>query len=414
MKYREVTLTWRPRPETLGGRRARRGGRYAAYIPEAIADLDPALPSSLLPLVLGAEEAVHSIGEGVPESLNLEVLARQLLRAESVASSRIEGHLISHRRLAKASFGVVADVNAQAVLGNIAGMERALALANEPRVFTTADLQAVHRAMFEGTRDDRIAGVVRAEQNWIGGEASSPLDAEFVPPPPEEVTALLDDLSAFVSRDDLPPVLQAAIAHVQFETIHPFHDGNGRVGRALIHVVLRRRGVAGRILPPVSLVLAARADDYVRGLTSFRYRDEEDWYELFSRALDEAAHASAAFAEQVVGLQERWREVAGRPRRGSATAKLIEQLPSHPIVNLQTAMALTGASDEAVRLALNRLEVARVLRQTTVGRRNRAFECVGLFALLDELERSVGPRGRTPAPTADDATLLLPIARRPP
>ncbi|MGH3032321.1 MAG: Fic family protein, partial [Gaiellaceae bacterium] len=252
---------------------------------------------------------------------------------------------------------------------------------------------------FEGTREDRIAGLVRTEQNWIGGEASSPLDAEFVPPPPEEVPALLDDLSAFVSRDDLPPVIQAAVAHVQFETIHPFYDGNGRVGRALIHVVLRRRGVAGRILPPVSLVLAARAGDYVRGLTSFRYRTEEDWYELFGRALDEAAGASTAFADQVVELQERWREAAGRPRRGSAAAKLIERLPSHPIVNLPTAMALTRASDEAVRLALNRLEAAGVLRQTTLGRRNRAFECVGLFALLDELERGVAPNGLAPAPT---------------
>ncbi len=398
MKYREVTAQWRPRPEALGGRRARRGGSYTAYVPAPVADLDPALPSSLLPLVVGAEAAVRSIQERAG-SLALEVLARQLLRAEAVASSRIEGHLISHRRLAKAAFGGAADVNAQAVLGNIAGMERALELAVEPRVFSTGDLQAVHRAMFEGTREDRIAGLVRTEQNWIGGEASSPLDAEFVPPPPEEVPALLDDLSAFVSRDDLPPVIQAAVAHVQFETIHPFYDGNGRVGRALIHVVLRRRGVAGRILPPVSLVLAARAGDYVRGLTSFRYRAEEDWYELFGRALDEAAGASTAFAEQVVELQERWREAAGRPRRGSAAAKLIERLPSHPIVNQPTAMALTGASDEAVRLALNRLEAAGVLRQTTLGRRNRAFECVGLFALLDELERGVAPNGLAPAPT---------------
>jgi Fic family protein len=399
MKYREVALQWKPRREALGGRRARRGGEYTAYVPECVADLDPALPSSLLPLVLGAEDAVRSIQERLPGSLNLEVLARQLLRAEAVASSRIEGHLISHRRLAKAAFGGAADVNAQAVLGNIAGMERALALAVEPRVFMTADLLAVHRAMLEGTRDDRIAGLVRTEQNWIGGEASSPLDAEFVPPPPEEMSALLDDLCGFVSRDDLPPVIQAAIAHVQFETIHPFYDGNGRVGRALIHVVLRRRGVASRMLPPVSLVLAARADDYVKGLTSFRYHDEEDWYELFGSALGEAARASTAFADQIVELQERWRETAGRPRRGSAAAKLIEQLPSHPIVNLQTAMALTGASDEAVRLALNRLEAAGVIRQTTLGRRNRAFECVGLFALLDELERSVSPRGRVPAPT---------------
>ena len=399
MGYREVTLRWTPRPEILGERRARRGGSYKAYVPDPVAQVDPALPSSLLPLVLGAEEAARAIAEGVPDSLNLETLARQLLQAESVASSRIEGHLISHRRLAKAAFTGASDVNAQAVLGNISGMERAIAVARRPRVLTTPDLQAIHRAMFEGTGDERRAGLIRTEQNWIGGEASSPIEAEFVPPPADDVPALLGDLCAFCSRDDLPPVLQAAIAHVQFETIHPFHDGNGRVGRALIHIVLRRRGVTGRILPPMSLVLAARADDYVKGLTSFRYGNEDDWYELFSRALGEAARASSEFAAHVIELQERWRNAAGRPRRGSAAARLIEGLPSHPIVNLRTAMTLTRASDEAARLALNRLEAAGILRQTTVGRRNRAFECVGLFALLDQLERRLGPGGRTPAQT---------------
>src|SRR5689334_14356237 len=121
MKYREVTVQWPSRPEALGGRRARGGGTYTAYVPEPVADLDPVLPSSVLPAVLGAEAAVRSIQEASRGSLNLEVLARQLLRAEAVASSRIEGHLISHRRLAKAAFGGATDLNAQAVLGNIAG-----------------------------------------------------------------------------------------------------------------------------------------------------------------------------------------------------------------------------------------------------------------------------------------------------
>lgn len=356
------------------------------------------MAASLVRLVAEAEEACRRVDAELNESLNLEALARQLLRAESVASSRIEGLVVSHRRLAKADFvGGESDVTAQFVLQNIRGMEHALELATQVPKLTAGSFCEIHRAMFAGTRDDQLAGVVRNQQNWIGGDASSPARAEFVPPPPDEVLPLLDDLAAFANRADLPAVLQAAIVHAQFETIHPFADGNGRVGRALIHVVLRRRGAITGFLPPVSLALAGQADAYVKGLTSFRYGREDDWYELFADAVERSAEASERFAEQVVGLVERWREQAGRPRAGSAAARLIEALPAHPIVNLRTAMALTGASDEAVLRAFRRLEEAGVVRQTSVGRRNRAFECVGLFALMDEFERSLGPTDRTPA-----------------
>jgi len=216
---------------------------------------------------------------------------------------------------------------------------------------------------------------------------------------PKVLDALLTDLAAFCNRTDLSPVLQAAIAHAQFETIHPFWDGNGRVGRALIHVILRRRGLVKRFLPPVSLVLAANADSYVKGLTSYRYGDESDWYELFTDALHSAAVESVAFGERVAELQDRWREQAGNPRRGSAAAALIDALPSHPVVNLRAAVEITGASEPAVLRAFGRLEQAGVLRQTTIGRRNRAFECVGLFSLMDDFERRLGPAGRTPAAT---------------
>jgi Fic family protein len=114
------------------------------------------------------------------------------------------------------------------------------------------------------------AGVIRDRQNWIGGEASSPANADSIPPPHTEVDGLLTDLAAFCERSALSPVLQAAIAHAQFETIHPFWDGNGRVGRALIHVVLRRRGLVERFLYAVSLVLAPNTDAYVKGLTLCR------------------------------------------------------------------------------------------------------------------------------------------------
>jgi Fic family protein len=393
--HHEVELYWNADPSALGGRRARRGFTYRAYVPEPIADIDPVVPASLVAALVETEDACRALERATEQrTANLETLARQLLRAESVASSRIEGLIVSHRRLAKAAFaGADGDFAAQSVLQNIRGLEHGLGLATHAPRLTKDTFAEIHRAMFVGTRDDRYAGVVRDRQNWIGGEATSPANADFVPPPHEAVGDLLADLAAFCDRSDLSPVLQAAIAHAQFETIHPFWDGNGRVGRALIQVILRRRRLVELFLPPVSLVLAAHADSYVKGLTSYRYDDESDWYGLFADALQRAAAESVGFAERVGELQEDWREQAGRPRRGSAASKLIDALPSHPVVNLRAAVEITRASEPAVLRAFERLGRAGVLRQTTVGRRNRVFESVGLFALVDDLERRLGPAG---------------------
>ncbi|MEK6328601.1 MAG: Fic family protein [Actinomycetota bacterium] len=383
--------------EALGGRGARRGFTYHAYVPARIADEQFLLSSEIAAAAANAELACRKLDEEPPTAVNLEALARQLLRAESVASSRIEGLVLSHRRLARAAFSPdVRDVTAQSVLANIRALERAVDLASEVDELKPEHLIEVHRLLFEGTRDEHLGGMIREEQNWIGGAASSPRGAEFIPPPPELVRELLDDLCAFCNREDLPGVIQAAIGHVQFETIHPFHDGNGRVGRAVILIILRRRGISQRYLPPVSLALAGEADRYIAGLTSWRFGDEADWYSVFTDAVYRAATGAREFADRVAGLQRRWIEQAGNPRGGSGPLRLIELLPSQSIVDVKTAQKLLGGTNERARQAIIRLERAGVLRQTTLGRRNRAWECVELFDLLDQFERELGPPERTP------------------
>ena len=388
-------------PRCHGWSAARQAFAYEAYVPSPLADYEPLLPASLADAIAQAGQACRDLNADPPVLDNLEAVARQLLRAESVASSRIEGLVLSHRRLARAAYAHdETDVTARSVLANIAAMEEAIATASSGATVTTSEVQELHRRLFLGTRDAHIGGRLRDAQNWIGGDASSPARAEFIPPPPEQVERLMDDLCVWMNRVDLPPVLQAAVAHGQFETIHPFEDGNGRVGRALIHVVLVRRGITPAFTPPISLVLAGRADRYVKGLTTFRYQDTDDWYEVFSEAVYDAARGSHLFAERIGALKEEWREQAGRPRRGSATAALIERLASHPIIDLRSAQELTSASDEATRLALARLEQSGVLRLTRAGaKRNRAWETVGLFALLDEFERELGSPTRTPRST---------------
>jgi Fic family protein len=395
-----VDRVWEPRMDALGGRQARRGFPYRAYVPAKIAEQGFPLESGVAAAAANAELACRELNDEPPAPANFETLARQLLRAESVASSRIEGLVLSHRRLAEAAFSEEThDITAQGVLGNVRALERAVDLASGVDRLKAEHLLEVHRILFGGTRDERLGGEVRKEQSWIGGAASSPRNAEFIPAPPGFVSELLGDLCDFLNRADLPASIQAAIAHVQFETIHPFLDGNGRVGRSLIPIVLRRRGVAATYLPPVSLVLAGEADRYVAGLTSWRIGDEEDWYAVFLDALSRAATGARELAARIAELQRHWIEMAGSPRKGSGALRLIELLPSQPIVNTKTATKLLGGTEERARLAIGRLEDAGVLRQTSVGRRNRAWECVGLFDQLDRFERELGPADRTPRPT---------------
>lgn len=360
---------------------------YEAFVPDPVSSIDPVFPLSVAESIAEAERAVRDL-DVARELSGLEALSRQLLRAESVASSRIEGLRLSHRRLARAVLDpAAADRTARGVVGNIVAMEQAIQLGARADTVATEDLLELHRILFAGTEDERFGGMIRDRQNWIGGSSVSPRRAEFIPPPASEVRPLLDDLCTFVSRSDLPPVAQAAIAHAQFETIHPFADGNGRVGRALIHVILRRRAVAPRFVPPISLVLVANASSYVEGLTLYRTGDLAGWATRFAHALRDSTVLAARLGEALAGLRAAWREVAGRPRRTSATQRLIELLAARPVIDINTAASQLDVSYPQAREAVLRLEQAKVLRPVTIGRkRNRAWEAPALLDLLDEFE----------------------------
>jgi Fic family protein len=189
-------------------------------------------------------------------------------------------------------------------------------------------LLEIHRRLLAGTRLEAHGGSFRDVQNWIGGSDYNPCSADFVPPPPELVGGLMDDLCAFRNTEDLPAVAQAAIAYAQFETIHPFIDGNGRTGRAIIHLVLRRRGLALRVLPPVSLVLATLARDYINELTATRYVGSSNsseasasvnrWVATFAGACIRSVADATAFEARTAALEQRWREQLGRVRANSA------------------------------------------------------------------------------------------------
>jgi len=392
-------------------RQERKSCEYEAYLPDPLVGRQIALDGEVAADIADAEVAIAKLDGQAAVLVDTEALARLLLRAESVASSRIEGLEIGARRLLRAEVArelgdQPLDVTAAAVLGNIDAMVFALGNMSKGETITLDLLLELHRRLMAGSRLAELGGRIRQEQNWIGGSSHSPCSAAFVPPPPEFVEGLLDDLCSFCNDDALPTIAQAAIAHAQFETIHPFVDGNGRTGRALIHLVMRRRGLTLRIIPPVSLILATWAKDYVSGLTATRYRGPATsreahnglnlWVGRFADACRRAVQDVVSFEQRAQSVEAAWRKRLGAIRLRSATDLLLRSILGAPVVTVNSAAALIGRSFPQTNDAIGRLLEAGILSQVTVGRRNRAFEVPEIIEAFADLERRLAsPTGNT-------------------
>lgn len=384
---------------------------YEAYLPDPLVERKIILDGDVAADVADAEAAILRLNAEARALLDTEALARILLRAEAVASSRIEGLDIGARRLLHAEVvrglkETSSDMTAIEVLGNIDAMVYAVESVGPGDAITVDLLLEIHRRLLAGTRLAEYGGQFRQEQNWIGGSNYNPCSAAFVPPPHEFVEELMADLCEFCSSDDLPAVAQAAIAHAQFETIHPFVDGNGRTGRALVHLILRRRGLALRVLPPVSLVLATSAQSYIDGLTQFRFVGSptsrqaveglNTWVGRFAAACTRSVADATTFEDRAAALEENWRDRLGKVRANSSTDLLLRSIPGAPILTVDSAAGHIGRTFKPAAEAIQRLVDAGILRQVTVGRRNRAFEAPEVIAAFTDLERQLAsPEGDT-------------------
>lgn len=385
-------LFWPGEPGAYG-RRARRGGVYRAFVPERIAAREFMFTGEASTALHEATKALARLAEDPPQLARLGAVAQNLLRSESVASSRIEGVAISHRRLARASFQEAGkrrgDNPAAEVLGNVEAMKKAIELGNSAESFAVSDILAIHGTLLRNTDSRGIAGVIRDKQNWIGGNDYNPVGATYVPPPPEHVAGLLEDLCQFIDRDDLPPVAQAAIAHAQFENIHPFADGNGRTGRALIYAILRRSEEIRDYIPPISLVLGREPKAYVGGLGAYSHGDVSAWSATFADATARAASAARRLAEDIERRQEAWLERLGQPRKGATVRQLVNVLPEQPVIDVPVAQRLTGRSHVAVGSAIKQLEESGVLVRLNERKWGRVWECPEVPELVDAFEKSV-------------------------
>jgi Fic family protein len=342
-------------------------------------------------VVSEAESAIRDLNAVAQPAL--APLAHLLLRTESIASSKVEGMQLSVRELAqaeaRAETGGKPSPTAMELLANIDAMQVAVEEAATAELFTTNEITAIHRRLMAGASNARIGGQIRTKQNWIGGNDYNPCGADFVPPPPEYVNALLSDLCDAINDASLPPLVQAALVHAQFETLHPFDDGNGRTGRALVQVILRRRGTAPAYVPPISVVLAAERDRYIQGLTHYRMDRLNEWIEQFAVAAARAAGLATMYLAAVQDLTSQWRahlKAGAAPRVDAAAWAIIDVLPAHPIITAPVAAAATGRAKAAIHQALGELVDAGILVPLSASKRNRSWEAVGLLDLIANLE----------------------------
>lgn len=379
--------SWESRYERGAASRAairRHQGPYrAALLPEiAHARLDLP-PETVTASTDAAQEVARFDAELGGEIASFSAV---LLRSESAASSQIENLTASARAIAEATLGEPAGPNARQVVGNVEAMKAALALADE---VSASAILAMHRALLEHTDRD-IAGKWRTEQVWIGGSRLGPHSASFVPPHHDRVPTAIDDLVAFVKRDDLPVLAHVAIAHAQFETIHPFPDGNGRTGRALMHAMLRQVGLVRNVTVPISAGLLVAVDDYFDALTAYRAGDPAAIVE----GVTDASYAAIANGRQLVSdlrdVRASWNERV-RVRRDAAAWRIADLLLRYPVINVALVSAELGIAPQNVYRSIAPLGEADVL--TSSGRqRDRVWRSTEVLAAVDAFARRAGRR----------------------
>ncbi len=408
-RARYVTKHWKAGFE--GATRAeRKGGPYRVYEPDKLCGRRFTMEGQIAADVSDAERALFEFDASASALRNTEALARLILRAKAISSSRIEGLVIGPRRLLKAELNPKSsDVTAAEVVNNIRAMDEAIALAASGPL-TVEGLCGLNKSILAGTFAEEHGGHIRTQQNWLGGNYHNPCRAEYVPPIPEAVPALLDDLVAFCNTDCLPPLAQAAVAHAQFETIHPFADGNGRVGRALVPVVLRRRGLCAHAVPPISLSLATFADAYVKALASFRHEGDPngnnaaeglgEWLSLFAGCTVRACRDASEFERRLDALRQSWLDaVDGKPTSG--VMAVTDKMAGRPLFTSSQMVEATGLTPPKVNDAIRRLESAGAVKQVNTGKRSRAFEAQGVIDLFTGFERTL-------ASIADDTEMEKP------
>lgn len=410
--------------DTAGlGRADRAAGHYRAYLPDELGNTLPhlggeaqAASEDALVILARADERLGARGA---------YLNHLLIRSESISSSWIEGNRVTPKRLAIAELLHHGPRQALDVVANVRATEQAIAeLADRSRTITADDIIDLQHVI-----EPRLERGLRQEQNCVGGPGYSPLRASFVPPPETEVPRLVEDLAGFITETSGNPLVRAAIAHAQFETIHPFIDGNGRTGRALIHTVLRRADALRNTLIPISTVFAGNTAAYIEGLTGYRAEPPalDEWVIGFAQATERAAAGAVKLAEDITALDAdlydqlvTFRRDQGRnpavPRRDAVSLRVLETLATDPVLTTESASARLDASPAAAHRALTELHDAGILGRSKDQRGKTicwtADRHLALVALTERSNRVGGEDTRNRKPRRGPAAPAVAERRR--
>lgn len=371
--------------ETAYGPRADRlFKRFEAYEPPHIKDLQLTIPPDVAARCEEAMEAAVRLD--AEYGSRLKPLSGMLLRTEAIATSKIENEEASTEDYIRAMYGNRSNQSAMAMVRASDAIDHMVQAGA-----TEASLLEGHRTLMRGSSPLlHSPGRYRTVQNWIGGSDYSPRDALHIPPPPDQVPELMADLFRFAAREDLPALPQAAILHAQFENIHPFTDGNGRTGRALISALLHQRGYTRHTTIPIAAALAAVRDDYFETLWAYRdHGDAGPVIALIATATAVTSDEARATAQRLEEMPSEWSELAGHPRRGSTVAALLSTLTERPILSAQEAEELSGASERSAARALSQLEDAGIIHEITGRKRNRVWLAGDITAELDDLAHRI-------------------------
>lgn len=358
---------------------------YVAYFPAPI-PRSIELPSPTIRLLADAEAALGrlaGVGQLVP---NPHLLIRPYLLREALSSTRIEGTQASlFDVLETEASGEAPSADVEEVLNYIGALEWGLAEA-ERLPLGVRLIRDIHGRLLAGVRGrERMPGEFRTGQNWVGGGGSTIETARFVPPPPEALPDLLADWERFAHEDDLPLLVQHALLHYQFETLHPFLDGNGRLGRLLIVFCLVERGRLSAPLLYVSAYLERDRERYYEALQTVREAgDPIPWIELFLAAVQTQAADAVARAQRIVELRERYRDAAASIVSSKGMA-LVDLVCETPIVSSRGVESRLGVTRPTALKLLRQLEAVGVLTEVDSGPRGqRRYVARELVAAVSE------------------------------
>ena len=374
------------------GRYIRQTTGYSAFIPAPLPP-KPALQmdEDLIRLLSDADRALGRL-DGVASILpNPDLFVAMYVRHEAVLSSQIEGtqstleDLLAYEAADKPSQAPPKDV--EEVVNYVGAMN--LGLERLPTLPLSLRLiREIHGRLLKGVRGaERSPGEFRTSQNWVGPPGSTLNTAQFVPPPPHEMTEALHQFERFLhDRTTLPILIHCGLAHAQFETIHPFLDGNGRVGRLLITLLLCERGVLLRPLLYLSYYLKAHRAQYYDRLTAIRQDgDWEGWLKFFLRGVYEVSQAATKVSREIVELRERHRAIISQQTRSAANGlKLLDELFQHPLIHVRRAEQILGSSYATANNLLRNMEDLGIVREMTGQQRNRIYRYEEYYDLFSK------------------------------